>query len=204
MLRDLVENKKLRARVLERAEEFKLNNRAGEEVWFRELILCILTSNSSFISAYKALNYIFDDLLHLDQEQISKRLREAGYRFYNLKSKYIYKAKQWYGQLKDKIKKIADESQDEAREYIVENIYGLGLKEASHFLRNVGYFDLAIIDRHILRFLNQIGSGNLKLKNKKDYYLGESILKSIASNLNVQVGLLDLFIFFKQTNTIVK
>jgi len=199
-----VENKKLRARVLERAEEFKLNNRAGEGVWFRELILCILTSNSSFISAYKALNYIFDDVLYLDQEQISKRLREAGYRFYNLKSKYIYKAKQWYGNLSVKIKKMANESQEEAREYIIENIYGLGLKEASHFLRNVGYFDLAIIDRHLLRFLNQIGTSNLKLKSNKDYYLGESILKSIASNLNIQVGLLDLFIFFKQTNTIVK
>ena len=199
-----MENKKLRARVLERAEEFRLNNRAGEDVWFRELILCILTSNSSFISAYKALNYIFSDLLYLDQEQISKRLREAGYRFYNLKSKYIYKAKQWYGDLTTKIKKIADDSQEDAREYIVENIYGLGLKEASHFLRNVGYFDLAIIDRHILRFLNQIGTSNLKLKNKKDYYLGESVLKSIATSLNIQVGLLDLFIFFKQANIIVK
>ena len=204
MLRELVENKKLRARVLERAEEFKLNNKAGEDVWFKELILCILTSNSSFISAYKALNYIFDEVLYLDQQQISKRLREAGYRFYNLKSKYIYKAKQWYGNLTVKIKKMADKSQEEAREYIVENIYGLGLKEASHFLRNVGYFDLAIIDRHILRFLNQIGINNLKLKNKKDYYLGESILKSIAASVNVQVGLLDLFIFFKQTDIIVK
>ena len=204
MLRNLVENKKLRARVLERAEEFKLNNRAGESVWFRELILCILTSNSSFILAYKALNYILDDLLNLDQEQITKRLREAGYRFYNLKAKYIFQAKQMYGVLTTKIKKIADESQEEAREYLVENVYGLGFKEASHFLRNVGYFDLAIIDRHILRFLNEIGINNLKLKNKKEYYLGESILKSIAASLDIKVGLLDLFLFFKQTNTIVK
>ncbi|MCY0882289.1 MAG: DNA lyase, partial [Acidianus infernus] len=56
MLRNLVKNVKLRAKVLERAEEFKLNNKAGEDVWFRELVLCILTSNSSFISAYIALN----------------------------------------------------------------------------------------------------------------------------------------------------
>lgn len=199
-----MENKKLRARVLERAEEFKLNNRAGEDVWFRELILCLLTANSSFISAYKALNFIIEELPSLDQDQIMSRLRIAGYRFYNLKAKYIYKAKEWKGILRYKVKRIADYSQEEAREFMVENIYGIGLKEASHFLRNVGYFDLAIIDRHLLKFLNEIGASNLKLKKPKDYYLGENILKSISASLNIQVGLLDLFIFFKQTNTVVK
>ncbi|BAB66261.1 N-glycosylase/DNA lyase [Sulfurisphaera tokodaii] len=204
MLRELVKNKKLRARVLERAEEFKLNNRAEENVWFRELILCILTSNSSFISAYKALNYIMDEIFSLSEDQMSKRLRLAGYRFYNLKAKYIANARKLYGNLKTKIKPIADYSQEEARQYIINNIDGLGLKESSHFLRNVGYFDLAIIDRHVLHFLNEIGTSNLKIKNKKDYYLAESILKSISINLGIQVGLLDLYIFFKQTNTIVK
>ncbi|WP_369609801.1 N-glycosylase/DNA lyase [Sulfurisphaera javensis] len=204
MLRDLVKNPKLRARVLERAEEFRLNNRAGEEVWFRELILCILTANSSFISAYKALNYLLDDILFLEEKQIAKRLKESGYRFYNLKAKYIAEIKKYYGYIKLKIKPIADYSQEEARDFLYNNINGLGLKESSHFLRNVGYFDLAIIDRHILKFLNEIGTTSLKIKKPKDYYLAESLLKSISSNLNIQVGLLDLYIFFKQTNTIVK
>ncbi|BFH74275.1 N-glycosylase/DNA lyase [Sulfurisphaera javensis] len=190
--------------MLERAEEFRLNNRAGEEVWFRELILCILTANSSFISAYKALNYLLDDILFLEEKQIAKRLKESGYRFYNLKAKYIAEIKKYYGYIKLKIKPIADYSQEEARDFLYNNINGLGLKESSHFLRNVGYFDLAIIDRHILKFLNEIGTTSLKIKKPKDYYLAESLLKSISSNLNIQVGLLDLYIFFKQTNTIVK
>jgi N-glycosylase/DNA lyase len=199
-----VVDKKLRARVLERAEEFLLNNKAGEDIWFRELVLCILTANSSFISAYKALNCVFEyNFFSLDQYKLSKILKECGYRFYNLKSKYLTEAKSLYGSLKKIIKPLADRDQWEAREFLVNKVNGIGYKEASHFLRNVGYFDLAIIDRHVLRFITDI-VGDIKLRKRRDYFLVEGLLRSIADGLNIQVGLLDLFIFFKQTKTLVK
>lgn len=207
MLRELVQDKKLRARVLERVEEFLLNNKAGEEIWFRELILCLLTANSSFISAYKALNNLYShDIELLDIEQISVILRDAGYRFYNLKSRYIREAiEKYYGRIKALVKPIADIDQFEAREFLVNNIKGLGYKEASHFLRNLGYFELAIIDRHILRYVNtNLYVSVKKVDNKHRYLLVEGLLRAIASALNMQVGLLDLFIFFKQTQTLVK
>ena len=204
MLRSLVVDKKLRARVLERAEEFLLNNKAGEDIWFRELVLCILTANSSFISAYKALNCVFEyNFFSLDQYKLSKILKECGYRFYNLKSKYLMEAKSLYGSLKKIVKPLADRDQWEAREFLVNKVNGIGYKEASHFLRNVGYFDLAIIDRHVLRFITDI-VGDIKLRKRRDYFLVEGLLRSIADGLNIQVGLLDLFIFFKQTKTLVK
>jgi len=204
VLRSLVVDKKLRARVLERAEEFLLNNKAGEDIWFRELVLCILTANSSFISAYKALNCVFEyNFFSLDQYKLSKILKECGYRFYNLKSKYLTEAKSLYGSLKKIIKPLADRDQWEAREFLVNKVNGIGYKEASHFLRNVGYFDLAIIDRHVLRFITDI-VGDIKLRKRRDYFLVEGLLRSIADGLNIQVGLLDLFIFFKQTKTLVK
>lgn len=197
-------DKKLRARVLERAEEFLLNNKAGEDIWFRELVLCILTANSSFISAYKALNCVFEyNFFSLDQYKLSKILKECGYRFYNLKSKYLMEAKSLYGSLKKIVKPLADRDQWEAREFLVNKVNGIGYKEASHFLRNVGYFDLAIIDRHVLRFITDI-VGDIKLRKRRDYFLVEGLLRSIADGLNIQVGLLDLFIFFKQTKTLVK
>ncbi|MCG2909670.1 MAG: DNA lyase, partial [Stygiolobus sp.] len=134
MLRSLVVDKKLRARVLERAEEFLLNNKAGEDIWFRELVLCILTANSSFISAYKALNCVFEyDFFSLDQYKLSKILKECGYRFYNLKSKYLTEAKSLYGSLKKIIKPLADRDQWEAREFLFNKVNGIGYKEASHF-----------------------------------------------------------------------
>lgn len=207
MLRELVQDKKLRARVLERVEEFLLNNKAGEEIWFRELILCLLTANSSFISAYKALNNLYShDIKLLDREQISVILRDSGYRFYNLKSRYIREAiEKYYGRIKILVKPIADVNQFEAREFLVNNVKGLGYKEASHFLRNLGYFELAIIDRHILRYVNtNLYVSVKKVDNKHRYLLVEGLLRAIASALNMQVGLLDLFIFFKQTQTLVK
>lgn len=207
MLRELVQDKKLRARVLERVEEFLLNNKAGEEIWFRELILCLLTANSSFISAYKALNNLYShDIKLLDREQISVILRDSGYRFYNLKSRYIREAiEKYYGRIKILVKPIADIDQFEAREFLVNNVKGLGYKEASHFLRNLGYFELAIIDRHILRYVNtNLYVSVKKVDNKHRYLLVEGLLRAIASALNMQVGLLDLFIFFKQTQTLVK
>ncbi|AWR97751.1 N-glycosylase/DNA lyase [Acidianus sulfidivorans JP7] len=202
MLRELVRNAKLRAKVLERAEEFKLNKKAGEDVWFRELILCILTSNSSFINAYIALNQVYDKIFTANEEELSKLLNLSGYRFYRIKARYIIKAKKYYGTLKKNIFPIAEKDQFEAREKLLE-IDGLGMKEASHFLRNVGYFDLAILDRHILKFMSNyfLIQGTL---TKTKYIYVESVMKSISKSLNLPVGLIDLFIWYNETNKLVK
>jgi N-glycosylase/DNA lyase len=193
-------------RVLERVEEFKLNNLAGEEVWFRELLLCILTSNSSFVSAYIALNAIIPYVFNSDINKISKILKNSRYRFYNIKAKYIYEAKKFYGNLKSTVKPIADKDQFEAREFILNNFLGLGMKESSHFLRNVGYFNLAIIDRHVMNFLykNAIIESNIIKLNKTRYLYYESFLRSIATSVGYEVGVLDLFIWFHETGTLLK
>ncbi|ARM76519.1 N-glycosylase/DNA lyase [Acidianus manzaensis] len=202
MLRELIRNVRLRAKVLERAEEFKLNKNSGEDVWFRELILCILTSNSSFINAYIALNQIYDDIFNIDEYELSKKLNFSGYRFYRIKAKYIIKARKYYGSLKKTIFPIAEKDQYEAREKLLE-IEGIGMKEASHFLRNVGYFDLAILDRHILKFMSNYFSIQGSFTKSKYLYV-ESVMKSISQSLNFPVGLLDLFIWYKETNKLVK
>ncbi len=204
MLRSLLRNAKLRARVLERAEEFKLNNLGDEDLWFRELVFCILTANSSFVSAYYSLQSLGDSIYVGTKEEIAKALKESGYRFYNLKATYIVKNRELiYGKLKRTVKEIADVDQLRAREFLL-NLHGIGMKEASHFLRNVGYFDLAIIDRHILNFIqNYLVISNKHLTKTKYIYL-ESVLRGISANLNIQLGLLDLFIWFKETKTLVK
>ncbi|ACP48634.1 DNA-(apurinic or apyrimidinic site) lyase [Sulfolobus islandicus Y.N.15.51] len=207
MLRSLVQNPRVRARVLERVDEFRLNNLSNEEVWFRELTLCLLTANSSFISAYQALNCLGDKIYYANEEVIRSILKSCKYRFYNLKAKYIIMAREKvYGKLKEEITPLADSDQQLAREKLL-NIKGIGMKEASHFLRNVGYFDLAIIDRHLIDFMRRIGAiGEINVKHlsKSRYISLESVLKSIALNLNISVGILDLFIWYKETNTIVK
>ncbi|MCQ4406787.1 MAG: N-glycosylase/DNA lyase [Sulfolobaceae archaeon] len=203
-LRKEVENLRLRALVLERVEEFKLNNIADEDVWFRELVLCVLTANSSFVSAYKVLGYVMEEF-DKGTYSFEQVLKERGYRFYELKAKYLKNLVKYRGRIKSWIKPLADRSQALAREVLANEIYGIGMKEASHFLRNVGYFDLAIVDKHVMRF--SINSGLVrpfKTLTRSRYLEIERKLKELAHQLGMSVGILDLFIWHIETGTVLK
>ncbi|MEM4077031.1 MAG: N-glycosylase/DNA lyase, partial [Metallosphaera sp.] len=194
MLRRVVKDAKLRAKVLERVEEFKLNRVAGESTWYRELVLCILTANSSFFSAFYALQNLGELIFTGTEDQISETLKRSGYRFPNLKAKYIVRSRSYYGRLKNEIGKVAEKDQFEARERIME-IDGIGMKEASHFLRNVGYLDLAIIDRHVLKFFSVFFS-EMKMSSKRDYLEIEAIIKAIAASFGTKPGILDVYLWY--------
>lgn len=88
----------------------------------------------------------------------------------------------------------------------MENIKGLGYKEASHFLRNIGFTNLAIIDFHIVDLLIKNGLLNEKPKSlsKKKYIEIEDILKEIAEDLNLSLGELDLYLWYMETGKILK
>ncbi|MCQ4342046.1 MAG: N-glycosylase/DNA lyase [Sulfolobaceae archaeon] len=203
-LRKEVENLRLRALVLERVEEFKLNNIADEDVWFRELVLCVLTANSSFVSAYKVLGYVMEEF-DKGTYSFEQVLKERGYRFYELKAKYLKNLVKYRGRIKSWIKPLADRSQALAREVLANEIYGIGMKEASHFLRNVGYFDLAIVDKHVMRFsINSGLVGPFKTLTRSRYLEIERKLKELAHQLSMSVGILDLFIWHIETGTVLK
>lgn len=139
--------------IRQRLKEFSELNKADNEVWFSELCFCILTANSKALSAIAIQNEIdIDGFMNKSEDEIRTIIRKHGHRFHNNKAKYIVEARKF-----SNIKQILTQFQNsqEARDFIVKNIKGLGYKEASHFMRNVGYHDIAIIDRHILRFLFQ-------------------------------------------------
>jgi N-glycosylase/DNA lyase len=94
----------------------------------------------------------------------------------------------------------------EARAWLVENVKGLGWKEASHFLRNVGYFDVAIIDRHILSNLREHGviPDDKKGLTKRRYLEYEGILRRMADDLGMSLGELDLFLWYRKTGKVLK
>ncbi len=199
-----VRNPKLRALVLERVEEFKLNNLADEDVWFRELVLCVLTANSSFVSAYKVLGYVMDEF-YRGSMNFEAVLRDHGYRLYDVKAKYLKGLVKYRGKIKKWIKPIADANQRRARELLADEIYGIGMKEASHFLRNVGYFNLAIIDKHVSRFVLNSGLVSpFKSLTKRKYLEIENKLIELAKKYGMPVGVLDLFIWHLETGTVLK
>lgn len=88
-----------------------------------------------------------------------------------------------------------------AREYLVENVPGLGYKTASHFLRNAfGVMDLAILDTHILQAMEKEGIWKRpeKFAMTRSHYLKlEEKLWGWAEELNVPIAVLDTIIFVK-------
>jgi N-glycosylase/DNA lyase len=94
----------------------------------------------------------------------------------------------------------------DAREWLVNNVKGLGYKEASHFLRNTGVLDVAIIDRHILRFLldKQLITEIPKSLNRRKYFEIERLLSCIATKLGSTLGELDLYIWSLRTGKVLK
>ena len=82
-----------------------------------------------------------------------------GVRFGRNKAEYIILARRKFME-EGSIRKIIDGWDDSftAREWLVKNVKGMGYKEASHFLRNIGKGEnLAILDRHILKNLLLLG-----------------------------------------------
>ncbi|MFH1254125.1 MAG: N-glycosylase/DNA lyase [bacterium] len=185
--------------VEQRLEEFKQINKLDTKYWFSELCFCILTANSKAETAINIQQEVGPQgFIYLPQQELAQIIRDNKHRFHNNKAKFIVQARE-FTDIKNKIKSL---SEPQAREFIVKNIKGLGYKEASHFLRNVGYDDVAIIDRHILRFMHQqnLISSIPKHITIKFYLDCEQIL----SKFEIKLSRLDLIIWEKMTGKILK
>src|SRR3989344_3616531 len=108
---------------------------------FRELAFCILTAGASAELGIKTISHLGNTLHEGTQEDIQKKLKEV-YRFHTLRAGYIYLARKASSEI--------DFKSETLREDLVKKIKGLGMKESSHFLRNIGFDDFAIIDFHIV------------------------------------------------------
>jgi len=186
---------KLGKDVEETLKEFEKNKNLGKEEKFIELCFCILVANSSMEKTLKIWKEIGDDFLKLTKEELSQRLKQLGYRFYNKRAEYIIEARSRIDLLEE-ILKIDDECK--IREELVKNFKGIGWKEASHFLRNLGYKNFAIIDRHVLNTLKNFGIIEKipKSLNKKVYLEIEDKLKELAKKLKISLAELDLYLFY--------
>jgi N-glycosylase/DNA lyase len=92
------------------------------------------------------------------------------------------------------------------RDWLVENVDGLGLKEASHFLRNTGVFGHAILDRHVLKNLVKMGviSEIPKSLGRKNYLVIEEKFKRYAAESGFSVEELDLLFWSDETGFVFK
>jgi len=163
---------------------------------FRELSFCILTAGTSAELCIKTINHLGETLFKGNREDIQKKLKEV-YRFHTIRARYIYDARNNFLEI--------DINHPEIRDLLVKNIKGIGMKEASHFLRNIGFFDYAIVDFHIVDILAKNGLiERPKTITPKKYIEIESILKKLAKKLNMSLGELDLYLWYEETGKVLK
>jgi N-glycosylase/DNA lyase len=121
-----------------------------------------------------------------------------------MRAKFIYKAREHKGVLEGKLHTC---SSQEMREWLAGNVLGLGYKEASHFLRNIGITDLAIIDFHIIDLLVRyklIDKPKSKSLTKKKYLEIEQLLARIAQKAGTSLAELDLYLWYMETGKVLK
>ena len=188
-----------------RMKEFSdLRNKNSNEI-FKELCFCFMTANFSAQGGIKIQNAIGNGFLTISEEELAKKLSELGHRFPNARAKFVILAQPHKDTIKDILEKLEDENL--MREWIVKNIKGIGMKEASHFLRNIGYKNVAIIDFHIVDLLAKYGlikkPKNRALTQKK-YLEIEGVLKKISEAVGLNLGELDLYLWYEETGKILK
>lgn len=186
-----------------RLKDFKNVHSQGNKEWFSELCFCLLTANTSAqmgLKMQKALSY--NDLAFLPKNELVKKMNQLRCRFYNRRAEFICLARKHLN-IKDKIKEFGAEH--DARLWLSENIKGLGLKESSHFLRNVGFENLAILDKHVLNLLIEHGAiERPKTLSAQKYFETEKKLEELCSLTQTTQGELDLYLWYQKTGKILK
>jgi N-glycosylase/DNA lyase len=194
-----------------RLNEFKEIWETGtKEEFFVELVFCILTpmARGKYCSIAVSNMLRTGVLFTGDSSEIAREL--TGARFIYKKSAYIVEAREKL--LRDSttsLKSIISRMDDghKAREWMVQNVKGIGYKEASHFLRNIGFAqNLAILDRHILKSLHSIGvieeiPGSLSRSRYLDI---EKRMIEFSEAVRIPMSYLDLVLWYKETGEIFK
>lgn len=199
-------DQKIGSLVRDKIKGFEFNRDKDENFWFNELCFCILTANSSATKGIEIQDYMerIDGFSRLPKGELSRTLKRLGHRFYDKRAGFIVEARGLSKKLKPKIISIEDEFK--ARDWLAKNVKGIGMKEASHFLRNVGYKNLAILDRHILRALKEhrIIKEIPKSLTRRSYLSIENKMRPISRELNLSLAELDLFLWYTRTGKVLK
>lgn len=179
----------------------------------RELVACILGSQVRHEMATTALERLEQaQLLHdacwsgsrdTFESQVfdvlsGRTLHFQGkwcYRFPKARSQQLAKARDAIAErsLLERLSKFSDPKR--VRKQLVKDISGLGPKQASMFLRNIGRcYDLAILDTHVLRFMdvkNLLFLKKTKINTVKAYERTERIVVNYANELGYPAGYMD-------------
>lgn len=196
-------HRRRKATIRNRLADFK--NVSSDE-YFYELAYCLLTPQSSAVNAGKAIQQLraFDfQNSEFNPEQFLHQ-KEYYIRFHKTKAKHLLAAKEQFTSIHYQLTNGSGSA--ELREWLVNNVKGLGWKESSHFLRNIGHRNLAILDRHILKNLLRLRVLNRLPKTlTTKYYLSiEKKFLKFSDDIGIPIDELDLLFWSMETGEILK
>jgi len=188
--------------IANRIKEFEEAGKSKQDKVFSELCFCLLTANFQAEKCIQIQNEMARGFEIMPKDELAKALRKIGHRFWPQRAERIVEARECKTELCNLVFK---KSGNEMRDWLVENVKGLGMKEASHFLRNIGYKDLAIIDFHIVDLLEREGLAKRPNTLTKNKYLEiEKILADFGKKVNLNLAELDLYLWYIETGKILK
>ena len=200
-----------RREIRKRLAEFrKVGQTRSAERFFEELTFCIFTAGASARMGLRSLEGVRPVLMSGSKPDIQLAL--AGrHRFPNSRAGYVFETREYLRQgcnleLPHALSRLKDP--DERRDFLAANrdVRGIGYKEASHFLRNVGYFGYAILDKHVLSRLAEfeVIEAPKPPSTRTGYLAIEEKVKRFARSVGIDFDELDLLLWYTKTGEILK
>jgi N-glycosylase/DNA lyase len=179
---------------------------------WEELVYCIFTAGASAKMGLRSVEALRPLLKSGRRPAMTRALIKAGaHRFPNARPAYVvstrsYLQKSISMRLRDRLDSFRDPF--ERRDWLAQEpqIKGLGYKEASHFLRNVGFKGYGILDKHVVRSLAELGViDSSKPPSARNRYLTiEARMREFAAAVQIDFDELDLALWSMKTGEILK
>jgi len=194
-----------RATIRRRLEEFRA---VPVDNYLWELCYCLLTPGTRAIHAEQVVAELRERDFLARQFDPTPHLRDPRHyiRFHNQKAKRLL----CLARNKDSVQSLLCDrslSSREVRDALVERVPGLGWKEASHVLRNIGHRELAIIDRHVLKHLHACGVLDDipdAIPSRRAYLELERRFHTLATSFGLSVEELDLLFWSYEEGSVRK
>jgi N-glycosylase/DNA lyase len=195
--------KELKSEIKTKLKEFEA---VSENQYFYELCFCICTPQSKAESAFAVQKILQEKDFLNNNFDVTPILREPSHyiRFHNQKALRLQAIKENWKVILAKIKD--NSTGQEKRNWFNQNVKGIGMKESAHYLRNIGFKNLGILDRHILKHLItcRVFDEIPKISSKKQYDLVEEKFKEFALKVNIPMDELDLLFWSYEAGLILK
>src|SRR5919109_128003 len=203
---------KKRAAICARLAQFAEIGRESDDArLFEELVFCIFTAGASARMGLNSIERVRPHLFKAGQKRLT-RLLVGSHRYPNARAGYVVHTRDFLKRdcglrLRERLDSFGDDM-EARRDFFAKNpgVKGVGYKEASHYLRNIGYRGYAILDKHILRTLYEVGviDSPDPPGAKKKYLAVEDRMRKFAGDIKINLDELDLLLWSNKTGVILK